>query len=509
MSDAAIVEATIEPAWEAERQRDFASATPALFDRLWVVSLPQSTDRRGYINAYLPGRGLRDFQFFDATPAEDPAIGDLFARGLVASYPPCFRCGKLDCGRPNCNNVLIPAQVATFWTFLQLCRHVADGPAESVLVMEDDVVFHDYAPRILKRLAGRSAAGNLPIRGPAPFLLRLARPLGDDHDESCPFRLHRGVEMSNPCFGMNRAFAREAVVRFSRIDTTADVYLHRDVGAAIGGLTVDPPIASDLSFARGEMRSLIHPKPAFAVSLRKSGREAEAQAYEKVVAAHVKKRHHRPLLITGHPRCGSAYMAHLCRQLGLDVGHERDGAHGISSWMMAVDDPENPYSHDDIARSRLRLHWDELILYVRDLRTAVPSVMRDIRYAPHTLAFRQRHVKDALGVDLDSFENPVEKAVLSITTWTQLVVAQRPALTVRIETDHANLVEFLIGRGIVGEEAKNIALDLAPKNTDKPYKRVVYPKPDVEQRDWAALSGEGLDALAWYNETFGYASVVQ
>jgi hypothetical protein len=509
VSDAAIVEAKIDPAWEAGKQRDFASAVADLFDRSWVVSLPGSSDRRGYINAYLPSRGLRAFQFFDATPAEDPAIADLFARGLVATYPPCFRCGKLDCGRPNCNNVLIPAQVATFWTFLQLCRRVADGPAESVMVMEDDVVFHDYAPKILNRLAARCAAGNLPIRGRAPFLLRLGRPLGDDHDEDCPFRLHRRVEMSNYCFGMNRAFAREAVARFSRIDTTADIYLHRDVGAAVGGVTVDPPIASDLSFSRGEMRSLIHPKPAFVVSLRKAGREAEAEAYAKVVAAHIKKRHHRPLLITGHPRCGSTYMAHLCRQLGLDVGHERDGAHGISSWMMAVDDPENPYSHDEIARSRLRLHWDDLILYVRDLRTAVPSVMRDILYARHTFDFRQRHVKDALGVDLSSSENPVEQAVLSITTWTQLVLAQRPALTVRVETDHAKLVEFLIRRGLVGEDAKNVALDVTPKNIDKPYKRVVYPKPEVAQRDWAALSGEVVEAITWYNETFGYASVVQ
>src|SRR5689334_22854394 len=69
-------------------------------------------------------------------------------------------------------------------------------------------------------------------------------------------------------------------------------------------------------------------------------------------------RHHRAIIITGHPRCGTASAHALCQKLGLDVGGEEVGADGISSWMMAVDDRYHPYGDDELGQSRRNLKWD-------------------------------------------------------------------------------------------------------------------------------------------------------
>lgn len=61
------------------------------------------------------------------------------------------------------------------------------------------------------------------------------------------------------------------------------------------------------------------------------------------------KKESRKLLITGCGRSGTLYAAELWRALGLDIRHERPvppngvmGADGMSSWFLAVDDPEVP-----------------------------------------------------------------------------------------------------------------------------------------------------------------------
>ncbi|HKU53767.1 MAG TPA: hypothetical protein VJP60_00260, partial [Rhizomicrobium sp.] len=87
------------------------------------------------------------------------------------------------------------------------------------------------------------------------------------------------------------------------------------------------------------------------------------------------KKKHVPFLIVGHPRCGTTSASGICLQLGLDVQDEKVGEDGISSWMMAVEDRSNPFGNDQLSRSRHHLSWDQMILVVRDIRTAVPSVI--------------------------------------------------------------------------------------------------------------------------------------
>ena len=51
----------------------------------------------------------------------------------------------------------------------------------------------------------------------------------------------------------------------------------------------------------------------------------------------------RRVLVTGCPRSGTRYTTLVLRRLGLDVGHERIGRDGVSSWALAVDAEQTPW----------------------------------------------------------------------------------------------------------------------------------------------------------------------
>lgn len=264
-----------------------------LFDRIVVVSLPASADRRAHIRAHFAQVGITDYAFFDACDATAPEVHALFGTDRVLRYPPCFRCGKEDCGKPDCNNVLTPPQVAVFATYLKLWQQIAQTD-ERVLVCEDDVIFHPWTGGVLQKLADHIQDGHLIFTGAEPALLRLGWALCADHDAALPFRVDDTLRMSNPCHAVTGAYARALLDSFDRVEHTADVFQHQLAPvAARGARTVFPPVASELSWSVGSLESLIHPKDRHADWLEAQGRLDEAARYREHVAQHFRERAHK------------------------------------------------------------------------------------------------------------------------------------------------------------------------------------------------------------------------
>lgn len=474
----------------------------ALFDKIYVVSLPGSLDRRAYVTEHLNSIGLANFEFHDACDTGHPDVARFQNEGKVASYPPCFRCGKASCGREDCNNVLIPAQIATFASYLRLWEKIAATP-QRALVLEDDIFFHPHWQDVLGQLKGEIAAGRLAFQPDVATLLRLGWALNEEHKPEVPFSLSDAVKMSNPCHALTSAFAQRALDRFVSINTTPDVYLHRDCPQAGEAFTVFPPIASELSWSVGKFQSLIHPKEIRARYLEQQGDVAAAEAQRIKVKGHRMHKFHRSILVTGHPRTGTGYSANLLGQMGLDVGHEKDGRDGLSSWMFAADAQEYPYAQDAVARSRDTLHWDVLVHPLRDIATAVPSVMRDNIHAPPSYKFRRTQILADSGIDLDGFDSNFERAVVSLICWTRMVQKMKPDIWFRVEDGQDDLRRFLLARGLIGAD-KGQALVTDPVNAEKLYQGKHYPKPVVSAQDWQSLSPETKTSVAWYCNTFGY-----
>lgn len=464
-------------------------------DSVWVLSLPGAKERRARLPGHLAEFGITEFNWHDAFSPDAPEVTSLYDRGLVHQFPPCFQCGALRCDDDTCNNVIIPAQVANFAGFQALWKKIAATP-QRALILEDDVLFHPWAPRVFRRLARLVETGRLSLAPSDPRLLRLGWALGKDHRWfKRRFRIKTRLRMSNPCHLITSAYAAALLERFERIDTTSDVFIHRDAPRTGEALTIFPPVASELSWSVGSLDSDIHPK---AVRLEYLETQASPEAQRREIAArierHVSHIFARPLLFLGHPAAGPRIAAEHCGRLGLDVGHETLGEDGISTWALAVDDM-NPDAQGPGARKRRALHWDVMIQVLRDPATAVPSIMREDARAPVSYDFRRRHILAETGIDLDGFESGIDRAVASLCLWHRIIAEQSPAFVFRVESGADALKSHLTDAGVaIGDPGAADASPLDPES----------PEPDEEPADWTTLSDSARALLVEYCNTYGY-----
>lgn len=103
-----------------------------------------------------------------------------------------------------------------------------------------------------------------------------------------------------------------------------------------------------------------------------------------------KMKGYKKILVVGHPRCGTAFMAELLRSYGLDIGHETMGLHGISSWMMAVEDESYPYSKF----LKQNFKFDRVFISIRHPLDALQSIVNIENGvgADKSIAFREKHM---------------------------------------------------------------------------------------------------------------------
>ena len=213
-----------------------------------------------------------------------------------------------------------------------------------------------------------------------------------------------------------------------------------------------------------------------------------------------KKRTHIEFLITGHPRGGNASSALVCQSVNVDVKGEAVGKNGISSWMLAVDDKWSPYGDDTLGRSRRNLSWDWHILVVRDLNTAVPSVMIENKYAEQSFLYRRKHILRKFDYDLAVSGDEITAAVLSIIFWTKIILEQSPALAFRIEDEQYKLKEFVLRTlGMDDRSAEDIHA-----NAQKSYDGTKHTKPILSRHDWHNLSNRIKLEVDWYCNRFQY-----
>jgi GR25 family glycosyltransferase involved in LPS biosynthesis len=479
-----------------------------VFDRIYCVSLPRSADRRRHAARELQSVGWGDFRFFDATDQDSLLVSAARAQGLVAEFPPCFRCGQRICSCPN--NVLIDAQVATFITFKRLWEEIVADDVGVALVVEDDVKFTDYAPQLIAAAFTPEGFAQCSLRRESEALLRLGWARSADHAWNGTHTFIPGVlRMANPACVLTNALARRLLASFQRFDTTADIFLHERVGLNVTNHLLMPPLAFELSMSTGEFESLIHPRAARVDYLRKTQPPDSpvVAAAEQRLARHHKHITPKDLLVVGHPRCGSGYMAALLAAFGLDVGHERMGAHGISSWMFAADDEEYPFAANPEAQTRRDKHFAVIIEHVRNPAEAIPSIIVENENSAASYQFRRRHLLGELGFDLDSAAHPVERAALALLGWHTLITRLQPQLTVRIEDGEDALRRFLVTRGFVSDAFHPAALPPKNANTRKPYQGVIIEKPALQAADWAGISPGTRERLQEFCRQHGYPSL--
>lgn len=142
----------------------------------------------------------------------------------------------------------------------------------------------------------------------------------------------------------------------------------------------------------------------------------------------------KKLLVTGHPRTGTKYMALLLQAFGLDVRHECMGADGISSWMFAANTDLVPFSTDNTARQPYNFLYT--IHVVRHPIKTIASVVFTETASTSSL-YRNKFI--TIQPDLPT---PAQ-ALQSYLGWNKLIKAQAPDFVVQVEQAAEAIPEFI------------------------------------------------------------------
>lgn len=485
------------------------SSSEHFFPQVLCLTLPEERSRQLLVAEQFESVGIRNYEFFPGFTGDSSRVKRAFAEGRVRRYPDCFRCGARDCGDPECNNVLLPSQVAVALGFQAILKKIANGREPWAAVCEDDIVFAGYAGRLLESGKFRQAIAASGLPGDAPVLLRLGQPgiageafFRDDANVEAALTLDAEPLMSNYFFLVNRSFARLACERLGRIDHTADVIIHESLTASARCLTLRPQLVADRSWTLGEVPSLIHPKAHHVDYLRArfGASSAEAAREEERLRGHLKKAVSRPYGFTGSPRCGSHFVSAFLRGNGLDVAHEAVGGAGICAWQYAVSSDHYPYITDRQAQSDFFVHVDEWFLYARDPARAIPSLIVENKKAPLSYAFRRDAILSQTGVDLDEFTVPLEQAARSYAHWYLLAMERRPKAVLRVESFLDDCL-----RHLPEHRFTEVDVSAAAGGSGKPYLGFVHPPAQLPAGWLGELTAETRRLLTEVAGALGYS----
>ncbi len=166
-----------------------------------------------------------------------------------------------------------------------------------------------------------------------------------------------------------------------------------------------------------------------------------------------------PLLVLGHPRSGTGFMAQALTVLGCDVGHEEMGAAGTSSWMFAAQADAVPYTTD--GTTSLDVDFERVIHVVRSPEKVIASMaftsLPDLR----STNFMSRYIR------LDTSVGVVEQAVQTWLGWNKLIAARRPDVRIKVEEAMQVLPELLVRWGLLKEPPKLESVKPPPSDYNK------------------------------------------
>jgi GR25 family glycosyltransferase involved in LPS biosynthesis len=228
-----------------------------IVDNIYVISLKRCIDRREHIKKLFKKHEIK-YTLFDAVDKTDTCVNDMY-QSSVFLYPPCFRCKKDNCSHEN--NVLIPAQVANFMSYLKLFNTILKTDDEIVLICEDDIQFTEHAETIFNKLNIQFIENTINIK--EPFIIGLGATLSKYHEcnVNTKVRLDKRYTRCNPSFIINKLMIQKLINEFNIIDTTSDVFIHEQIGKKYQYILTPLPIY-ELSYTKeiAIFVSEIHPK---------------------------------------------------------------------------------------------------------------------------------------------------------------------------------------------------------------------------------------------------------
>ena len=261
-----------------------------MINSTYVISLEESVDRKEHIRQEFARVGITNYEFFNATPADDNEVKALFKNGVLGQFPPCCLCGSTAKGNPktrklksrilkkldknpvevinkfkgknskwralgreekvkaikknidallasrgfssegcDCNrDHLYPTEVANILSFQKLLKLVALNKNDGLtMICEDDVQFTDVGYENIKLMVSKSNLEKNSLDLNKPLLIQAGRAYSPKlHDPRTVVKFDLQRFHSNPCFLVNHLYAEVYFKHFKKFDLISDRYMH-------------------------------------------------------------------------------------------------------------------------------------------------------------------------------------------------------------------------------------------------------------------------------------------
>jgi len=215
------------------------------------------------------------------------------------------------------------------------------------------------------------------------------------------------------------------------------------------------------------------------------------------------KVHHYSFLITGHPRTGTGFTSQFFTLLGHPIGHETLKEKGMASWVHAAYDYHIPFfdKKQNHTISRYELSVKHLLLLVRDPKTAIPSIIIENR-VNESYNYRRFHILKERGIDLDAYDNYIEKAIVSYIEWIAIIEAQKPDGVIRLEQIEQDVLAYFSEQSIHYTVDYNLE---QINNKNKTVDKFGIAKPVLTKDDYATVSPIIIEQLCSFCLQYGYS----
>ena len=141
------------------------------------------------------------------------------------------------------------------------------------------------------------------------------------------------------------------------------------------------------------------------------------------------------ILVVGHPRSGTGYMAKTLSSNNILLGHECMNRDGISSWMFAARSDKVPYTSDNSVPSQYI--FDNIIHVVRNPLDVIASMAYSVLPDDKVLNYMENYIY------IDQQEDHIVTAVRTWIGWNRLISALHPNIIIQVERAFDKLESFL------------------------------------------------------------------
>jgi GR25 family glycosyltransferase involved in LPS biosynthesis len=228
-----------------------------LFDKIYVLNLKESEDRRNHINKEFERVGINNYEFFEGTRYDSEEVEKLMKSDFVKKFPNCFRCNQKRCYCEN--NFLTKYQIGNWCSFLNIFRTIIKNNYKFVLICEDDIVFTNQYKQIINSLFSKTSFRYYNINMNTPLLIRIGSAFrGENHNSrASPIFLKNNYSLCNPCFAVNLEMVKVYMDRLKIIDYHSDIYFHKTIPKTVRGIqhfTMYPFPVYELSFVKSHQK---------------------------------------------------------------------------------------------------------------------------------------------------------------------------------------------------------------------------------------------------------------